>query len=107
MAGSFGYESEHYAISMKVGADRLFPAIDAAADAVVAATGTSCRDQILHGTERHAWHPVELVAQAMVPAGTGRRATRGAAPRRTLGGALRRAGHGGVRVVRVLSRRVG
>ncbi len=105
MAGSFGYESEHYAISMKVGADRLFPAIDAAADAVVAATGTSCRDQILHGTQRHAWHPVELVAQAMAPAG--RRATGGAVPGHGLGGALSRAGHGGVRVARVLSRRVG
>ena len=66
MAGSFGYEAEHYAISMKVGADRLFPAIDAEnPDTVVAATGTSCREQISHGTGRHAWHPVELVAQAL------------------------------------------
>jgi Fe-S oxidoreductase len=71
MAGSFGYEAEHYAISMKVGADRLFPAIDADADAVLAATGTSCRDQILHGTRRHARHPVELVEEALRPAGAG------------------------------------
>lgn len=67
MAGSFGYEAEHYDISMTVGRDRLFPAIDAEKDAIVAASGTSCRDQILHGTQRRAWHPVELVAQALHP----------------------------------------
>jgi FAD/FMN-containing dehydrogenase/Fe-S oxidoreductase len=66
MAGSFGYESEHYDISLRVGEDRLFPAVRAAAaDAVIAATGTSCREQIHHGTERSAWHPVELVLQAL------------------------------------------
>ena len=69
MAGSFGYEAEHYAISMKVGADRLFPAINAEDErTVVAATGTSCREQIHHGTSRHAWHPVELVAEATTSA---------------------------------------
>jgi Fe-S oxidoreductase len=68
MAGSFGYEAEHYEISMKVGADRLFPAITAEApDTVVAATGTSCREQIAHGTGRRAWHPIELVAGALEP----------------------------------------
>ena len=66
MAGSFGYEAEHYAISMEVGRDRLFPAIEAEGpDTVIAATGTSCREQIFSGTERNAWHPVELVAQAL------------------------------------------
>ncbi len=51
MAGSFGYEAEHYEVSMEVGRDRLFPAIEAeGADTVVAATGTSCREQIFHGT---------------------------------------------------------
>ena len=66
MAGSFGYEAEHYEVSMAVGRDRLFPAIEAeGADTVVAATGTSCREQIFHGTQRHAWHPVELVAEAL------------------------------------------
>jgi hypothetical protein len=51
-----------------VGADRLFPAIDAEnPDTVVAATGTSCREQIGHGTGRAAWHPIELVAQALTP----------------------------------------
>ncbi|GLY15467.1 oxidoreductase [Kineosporia sp. NBRC 101677] len=66
MAGSFGYEAEHYELSMKVGADRLFPAIEAEDElTVVAATGTSCREQIFHGTRRTAWHPVELVAEAL------------------------------------------
>jgi Fe-S oxidoreductase len=65
MAGSFGFESEHYDLSMKVGGDRLFPAIAARPDAVVVATGTSCRQQIRHGTEREAWHPVQLVREAL------------------------------------------
>jgi FAD/FMN-containing dehydrogenase/Fe-S oxidoreductase len=65
MAGSFGYESEHYDVSMTVGGDRLFPAITASPDAVVVATGTSCRQQIRHGTTRDAWHPVQLVRQAL------------------------------------------
>jgi Fe-S oxidoreductase len=69
MAGSFGYEAEHYEISMKVGGDRLFPAITKAGrSAVIAATGTSCREQIFHGTARSAWHPVELIAEALVSA---------------------------------------
>jgi FAD/FMN-containing dehydrogenase/Fe-S oxidoreductase len=69
MAGSFGYEAEHYDISMKVGSDRLFPAIEAAGrTTIIAATGTSCREQIFHGTARSAWHPVELIAQALVSA---------------------------------------
>ena len=99
MAGSFGYEAEHYAISMKVGADRLFPAVEADADAIVAATGTSCRDQILHGTQRHAWHPVELVAHALQPAsaGAGPGAERQAARR---GRRLRRVGWIGARGAR-------
>ena len=72
MAGSFGYEAEHYEISMTVGRDRLFPAVEAEGpDTVVAATGTSCREQIGHGTRREAWHPIELVAQALVPAAAG------------------------------------
>jgi Fe-S oxidoreductase len=66
MAGSFGYESEHYDVSLRVGEDRLFPAVRAAApDAVIAATGVSCREQIYHGTERQARHPVELVLEAL------------------------------------------
>ena len=67
MAGSFGYEKEHYDISMKVGSDRLFPAINAEDEnTIIAATGTSCREQIFHGTERSAWHPLELIQEALV-----------------------------------------
>ncbi len=67
MAGSFGFEAEHYAVSMAVGGDRLFPAVLAEpADTVLAATGVSCRQQIHHGTARHAMHPVELVRSAIV-----------------------------------------
>ncbi len=65
MAGSFGFEAEHYDVSMAVGEDRLFPAVRAAdAGTVVAATGVSCRQQIQHGTTRRAHHPVELVRAA-------------------------------------------
>ncbi|AYF76478.1 FAD-binding oxidoreductase [Nocardia yunnanensis] len=67
MAGSFGFESEHYETSLAVGADRLFPALAAESpDTVVAATGVSCRQQIFHGAGRTAWHPVELVREALV-----------------------------------------
>jgi FAD/FMN-containing dehydrogenase/Fe-S oxidoreductase len=68
MAGSFGFEAEHYDVSMSVGEDRLFPAVRAAAeDVVVVATGVSCRQQIAHGTGRRAWHPMELLRAAVVP----------------------------------------
>jgi FAD/FMN-containing dehydrogenase/Fe-S oxidoreductase len=67
MAGSFGYEAEHYELSMRTGDLRLFPAISGEAEStVVAASGTSCRQQIEHGTGRHAMHPVELIRQASV-----------------------------------------
>jgi Fe-S oxidoreductase len=66
MAGSFGFEAEHYELSLKIGEDRLFPAVRAApADTVIAATGVSCRQQIEHGTGRRARHPVQLVHEAM------------------------------------------
>jgi len=69
MAGSFGFEAEHYDVSMAVGGDRLFPAIDAEPPGtVLAATGVSCRQQIHHGTARQAMHPVELV-RSVVSAG--------------------------------------
>ena len=65
MAGSFGFEAEHYDLSMTVGSDRLFPAVEAEPDqTVIAATGVSCRQQLRHGTDRRAWHPVELVRAA-------------------------------------------
>ena len=66
MAGSFGYEKEHYGVSMKIGELVLFPAVRKAEDdAIVAAPGTSCRHQILDGTGRHAKHPVEVLWEAM------------------------------------------
>ena len=66
MAGSFGFEAEHYDVSIEVGEDRLFPAVRAEPEGtIVAATGVSCRQQIQHGTERAAMHPVELVRSAL------------------------------------------
>ncbi|MEU3274934.1 FAD-linked oxidase C-terminal domain-containing protein [Saccharomonospora sp. NPDC006951] len=66
MAGSFGFEAEHYELSMKVGGDRLFPAVAAEPDTtIVAATGVSCRQQIAHGTARRALHPLELIRAAL------------------------------------------
>jgi Fe-S oxidoreductase len=74
MAGSFGFEAEHYDVSMAVGEDRLFPAVRAEPDTtVIAATGVSCRQQIAHGASRRAHHPVELVLAAVQPPGARRR----------------------------------
>jgi FAD/FMN-containing dehydrogenase/Fe-S oxidoreductase len=67
MAGSFGFEAEHYDLSMQIGAMRLFPAVKAEGDAtLIAATGVSCRQQIAHGTDRAARHPVELIRAAVI-----------------------------------------
>jgi len=66
MAGSFGFEAEHYETSMTVGRDRLFPAIEGEpSTTVLAATGVSCRQQIAHGTGRLARHPVELLCSVV------------------------------------------
>jgi FAD/FMN-containing dehydrogenase/Fe-S oxidoreductase len=66
MAGSFGFEAEHYDLSMRIGGLRLFPAVSAEpAGTLLAATGVSCRQQIAHGTGRAARHPVELVRAAV------------------------------------------
>lgn len=66
MAGSFGYEREHYEISMQVGKPRLFDAIDAASDGVeVATSGTSCRHQIADGTGHAARHWANVLADAL------------------------------------------
>jgi len=66
MAGSFGYEKEHYELSMKVGELVLFPEIRKATDDVlIAAPGTSCRHQIFDGTHRKALHPVEILFDAL------------------------------------------
>ncbi len=66
MAGSFGYEKEHYELSNKVGNLVLFPAIrNSDDDVVVAAPGTSCRHHIKDGTGRIAKHPVEILFEAL------------------------------------------
>jgi Fe-S oxidoreductase len=66
MAGSFGFEKEHYDISMKIGGLVLFPAVkEAAPDALIAASGTSCRHQIRDGTGRSALHPAVILRQAL------------------------------------------
>ena len=66
MAGSFGYEKEHYEVSMQVGELKLFPAIRKCDDQVViAANGTSCRHQIHDGTQRTAMHPVSILKNAL------------------------------------------
>ncbi len=62
MAGSFGYEKEHYGISRQIGEDRLFPAVrELDEDASLIACGFSCRHQIEHFTGRAAQHWVEVV----------------------------------------------
>ncbi|WP_299242314.1 FAD-binding and (Fe-S)-binding domain-containing protein [uncultured Aquimarina sp.] len=67
MAGSFGYEKEHYDISMQVGEQTLFPAVRKASEStVIAAVGTSCRHQIKDGTQRSALHPITVFRNAML-----------------------------------------
>jgi FAD/FMN-containing dehydrogenase/Fe-S oxidoreductase len=67
MAGSFGYEAEHYELSMQIGELVLFPAIrNKSADVIIAAPGTSCRHQIKDGTGKQALHPVEVLYYALV-----------------------------------------
>jgi Fe-S oxidoreductase len=67
MAGSFGYEKEHYKTSLEIGEMVLFHAVRKAAfstsdiPAIVAAPGTSCRQQILDGTGVKAIHPIEIL----------------------------------------------
>ncbi|MFO7863216.1 MAG: FAD-linked oxidase C-terminal domain-containing protein [Salinivirgaceae bacterium] len=66
MAGSFGYEKEHYDVSMKVGELVLFPAVrQTPKETYIAAPGTSCRHQIKDGTGRTAMHPIEIMFHAM------------------------------------------
>ncbi|MBI2855546.1 MAG: anaerobic glycerol-3-phosphate dehydrogenase subunit C [Chloroflexi bacterium] len=66
MAGAFGYEKEHYDISMTIGGQRLFPAVASAGlDTEIVVTGVSCRQQILHGTGRHPKHLAEVLAEAL------------------------------------------
>ncbi len=66
MAGAFGFEKEHYHLSMAIGELKLFPAIRRAeTDALIAAPGTSCRHQILNGTGRKALHPADVLFGAL------------------------------------------
>ena len=67
MAGSFGYEKEHYDISMQIGEQTLFPAIRNTPDTVIiAAVGTSCRHQIKDGTQRKSKHPISILKDALL-----------------------------------------
>lgn len=66
MAGSFGFEKEHYDVSMAIGNERLFPAIlntDKESETVI--TGMSCRQQIMHGTTRNPRHLAEILAEVL------------------------------------------
>ena len=65
MAGSFGYEAEHYPLSMQMAEAALLPAVRARPDAIVVADGTSCRHQITDGTQRQALHVVRLLADLL------------------------------------------
>jgi len=67
MAGSFGYEKEHYEVSMAIGEQTLFPAIrNANNETIISANGTSCRHQIKDGTRREALHPITILRQALL-----------------------------------------
>jgi Fe-S oxidoreductase len=71
MAGSFGYEAEHYDVSRKIGEERLFPAVAAAAEATtVSVAGVSCRQQIEHFTDRGTKHIAEVLAERIAPGHT-------------------------------------
>lgn len=71
MAGSFGFEKEHYELSTRIGNRRLAPAVKAAsAEVEIVASGISCRQQIDHLAQRRAKHPAELLLQALSEPGT-------------------------------------
>ena len=65
MAGSFGYEAEHFEVSMQMAEAALLPAVRAKADAIVVADGTSCRHQIADGAQREAVHVVALLHEQL------------------------------------------
>ncbi|WP_422860018.1 FAD-binding and (Fe-S)-binding domain-containing protein [Flagellimonas sp. S174] len=66
MAGSFGYEKEHYQTSMQVGELKLFPSVRKASEnTIISANGTSCRHQIMDGTKKQALHPVSILKSAL------------------------------------------
>jgi FAD/FMN-containing dehydrogenase/Fe-S oxidoreductase len=65
MAGSFGYEAEHYDVSMKMAEANLLPAVRSNPEAILVADGTSCRHQIADGTGRQAVHVARVLEQAL------------------------------------------
>ena len=67
MAGSFGYEAEHYELSLKMGERRLLPAVrQVTPETIIAAPGVSCRQQIEHGSGREARHPAQILRDALL-----------------------------------------
>ena len=67
MAGSFGYEAEHYELSLQIAELKLLPAIRITKPTtLLAASGTSCRHQIKDGSQREAQHPVEILFDALI-----------------------------------------
>jgi Fe-S oxidoreductase len=67
MAGSFGFEKEHYDLSMQIGELVLFPTIrNTSPEVIIASGGTSCRHQVKDGTGVKALHPVEVLYEALV-----------------------------------------
>ncbi|EPR70408.1 Fe-S protein [Winogradskyella psychrotolerans RS-3] len=67
MAGSFGYEKEHYDVSMQIGEQTLFPSVrKASIEMLISANGTSCRHQIKDGTGRLARHPISILKDALL-----------------------------------------
>ena len=68
MAGSFGYEEEHYEVSRKVGEERLFPKIrETPMDVTISVAGVSCRQQVEHFTHRRSKHIAEVLADRIAP----------------------------------------
>lgn len=67
MAGAFGYDKNNYELSMAIGEQVLFPAVRTADEnTVIAAPGTSCRQQIFDGTGIHALHPIQILFDALI-----------------------------------------
>ncbi|WP_250462496.1 FAD-binding oxidoreductase [Caballeronia sp. GAFFF2] len=79
MAGSFGFNADHYELSMKIGEDKLLPLVRAAQqDTLIVTNGFSCREQIAHGAQRHTLHVAQLLQRAL------QHGTRKPAPQRGL-----------------------
>ncbi|HVN15971.1 MAG TPA: FAD-linked oxidase C-terminal domain-containing protein [Anaerolineales bacterium] len=66
MAGTFGYEAEHYELSQQIGELKFFPAVRNAPDALIVSTGSACRMQVEQGTETQGIHPIVLVAESLL-----------------------------------------